>query len=446
MLIVVPLLMIGSVYAALPKSNILLEVIENTVTFKKTVDQRDVTIAFVTLFTISFLAGFFGFYLMLSARQVDHRLVLCGYRPMEIVTARGVILVVLCVALTVYVTLVLLPFFVAQNVPSFVGGLFLCSLIYGFYGELVGVLIARELEGSYIVMVLPFIDTGYLEVPGFSTVLHETWMKFMPGYFPARITIDSGFTAIFDAGHDFAGAAVYAAGLWLAASALFWYVTRRYVRETTSGGELMRRWIPVGALSVAMLAAVAYVAWPYAFPSGIPADGHVTAPHAEVVSLWDGTLRTQLVSEGQEVRATQHLAIVQEVDVGTDHWLSAPIAGTITKAKFPADAPVMAGDLVYEIHDLRGIEVQLDVEEVYIGRVFVGQHVDLRASGLDQPMQGQVTSIGFLPSVVEPQATGLATGQDSTVRKYPVKVALTEVPPTLRLDMRVHGVLSRAQP
>jgi hypothetical protein len=84
LLLVVPPMMILSVYFDLPQTNIAINLVENSVTFSRIVDQRTVTIAFITLFTISFLAGFFGFYLMLSAKQVDRRLSLCGYRPLGV--------------------------------------------------------------------------------------------------------------------------------------------------------------------------------------------------------------------------------------------------------------------------------------------------------------------------------------------------------------------------
>ncbi|HUX88329.1 MAG TPA: efflux RND transporter periplasmic adaptor subunit [Chloroflexota bacterium] len=442
LLVVVPPLMILSVYYDLPQSNIAIDVVENTVSFSTIVDQRTVTVAFITLFTISFLAAFFGFYLMLSAKQVDRRLVLCGYQPFEILAARSIILLTLCVLLTIYVLLILTPFFTPDNWPSFFGGMLLCALIYGLYGKIVGILIARELEGTWVVMVLPFLDTGYLEVPGFSSVLNAGWLKLMPGYFPSRITIDSAFTVVFDVGHDFVGGVVYAACFWLLAAGLFWYATRSYAGPKAERRDTMRRVALISAVAVAAIAASTYVAWPYLAPAGIQADGHVTAPEANVVSLVNGQVRSLEVAEGQSVEAGQELGVLQDFQTGQTQRLTAPISGAVTTLNVKRGVNVVAGETVAKVYDVAKLNVELDVEEVYIDRVALGDAVEIRASGLGQPLRGHVSKIGLVPVANQINLTSLTTNDTNQVKKYPVTVTLDQTTGGLQLDMRVRGVLT----
>ncbi len=441
LLLVVPPLMILSVYYDLPKSNLAIDVIENTVRFSTIVDQRNTTIAFITLFTISFLAAFFGFYLMLSAKQADRRLILCGYQPFDILAARSIILVVLCALLTLYVLAILSPFFAPKNWPSFFGGMFLCSLIYGLYGKVVGILIARELEGTWVVMVLPFLDTGYLEMPGFSSVLNQGWLKLMPGYFPSQITIDSAFSTVFDVGRAFLGGIVYSGCLWLLAAGLFWFATRSYTDTQATGGAKMRRIVLVGLVVVVAVAASVEVAVPYLVPGGIEADGHVTAPSAKISSVVTGRIVALGATEGQSVEAGQELGAIQELQTGMTQHLIAPMNGSIAKVDLKQGESVIPGDTLLELYDTREMHVELDVEEVSIGRVKIGAHVTVHASGVSEPFSGHVVSIGLLPIADQLNLTSLNTNDTNQVKKYPVKVVLDQASGDLRINMRVRGVV-----
>lgn len=309
------------------------------------------------------------------------------------------------------------------------------------YGEVVGIVIARELEGTWVVIVLPFLDTGYLEVPGFSSVLDAGWLKLLPDYFPAQITINASFTPTFDVGHEFVGSAVYAWCLWLGAAALFAYATRSYTGPRAGGGIEMRRAILVGAVAVAAVAAIGYVAWPYAVPAGISADGFVTAAEGRVISDVTGRILALNVAEGQAVEAGQDLGVAQDLPTGQTTRLVAPIHGIVTKLDVKQGENVTPGQTVAEVYDLRREDVELDVEESFIGQVTIGQPVIVRASGVSRALAGHVTRIGMVPVVNQVDLTTLSAVQTNQVKRYPVSVTLEQVPPSLRLDMRVRGVL-----
>jgi multidrug efflux pump subunit AcrA (membrane-fusion protein) len=305
----------------------------------------------------------------------------------------------------------------------------------------VGIVIARELEGTWVVLVLPFLDTGYLEAPGFSSVLNAGWLKLMPGYFPSQITIDSSFTAIFDVGHAYIGGIVYAFSLWLAAAALFGYVTRSYTGPPAGGGIAMRRVMFFGMVVVGAIAAVVYVAWPYVVPAGIEADGQVTAPKADVTSVATGRVFALDVAEGQPVVAGQEVGIVEDFPTGQMSRLIVPIAGTVAKLDVKPGENVVPGQTVAEVYDLAKLDVELDVEEAFIDRIEIGQPVAVHASGVPQPLVGHVTKIGLLPVANQINLTSLSSNDTDQVKKYPVSVALDEASRGLRLDMRVRGVL-----
>jgi biotin carboxyl carrier protein len=301
-------------------------------------------------------------------------------------------------------------------------------LIYGLYGKLVGIGIARELEGTWVVMVLPFLDTGYLEVPGFSSALNAGWLKLIPGYFPARITIEAGFATHFDVGPSFLGGSTYALVLWLLTAGSFWYVTHSYLRSRAEWRATMRKFALLAGVAVAAIAALLYLASPDLAPAGVQADGQVSAPKATVVSLVNGEVRSLDAAEGQVVTQGQELGVVQDFQTGDTERLVAPRSGVVGKLDVRAGENVVAGDPVAEVYDLDRTHVELDVAEGSIDQIRLGEGVEVYASGLPQPLHGRVSKIGMLPIANPVNLAALTSTDANQVKKYPVDVTLDGAP------------------
>lgn len=114
------------------------------------------------VFATGALSGVLGLFQMISARNADHRLAICGFRGPELVGARFVTVAVASVVVglvaTVSLTALLDP--VASPLTAFVG-LVLAGGIYGSIGVLVGTVLPRELEGSLFLVILADVDNVF---------------------------------------------------------------------------------------------------------------------------------------------------------------------------------------------------------------------------------------------------------------------------------------------
>ena len=164
------------------------------------------------VFAAAFLAGLIGLFQVISARQADDRLALCGFRRWELyVTRLGTVLGVSLVAATAAFAVLAWRIEVAAPVAAF-GTLALAGLLYGLVGVLVGALLPRELEGSLVLVFLADFDTfvasGLADVdPSIATLL--------PLHYPHEL-----FTAAVRDGGVAASDAFAAAGYLLALALL----------------------------------------------------------------------------------------------------------------------------------------------------------------------------------------------------------------------------------
>ena len=282
------------------------------------------------------------------------------------------------------------------------------------------------------------IDIGYLQVPGYSTILDEWWAPLLPGYFPAQLAIDAAFTARLE---------------WLAAS--FWSVPHAiviagvmlagYQRATNVHTFLpeqgQRR--PVRRLIIALVGVLAVVGGAVGYvqyqtqPATIETSGRVRAPEARVVSVVSGRIREMLVEEGQDVVANQIVAWAEDHLTGSTAPLRAPMDGTVTSVTSKAGENVIQGSVVALIHRLDQMEVRLEVEETAVTEVRVGQRVELKFASLGESVVSTVGEIGHQPLPPEPGATE----NERRVRKYAVTVPLPRVNERLRLGMAVSATV-----
>jgi ABC-2 type transport system permease protein len=110
------------------------------------------------LFATAFLTGIIGLFQVISARQGDERLVLCGFSRSTLLATR-LVTVIGAAVLAAGVSLIVLWLTVSVSAPLVAfGALLLGGVCYGLLGMLVGALLARELEGSLVLVFLVDID------------------------------------------------------------------------------------------------------------------------------------------------------------------------------------------------------------------------------------------------------------------------------------------------
>lgn len=115
------------------------------------------------VFATGALAGVLGLFQMISARRADRRLVICGFRDVELLGARFATVAVASILVGVVATVslvVLLGVPVEAPVAVF-GGLLLAGSIYGLFGIVVGSLLPKELEGSLLLVIVADVDNVF---------------------------------------------------------------------------------------------------------------------------------------------------------------------------------------------------------------------------------------------------------------------------------------------
>ena len=149
---------------------------------------------------IAFVAALVGVFVMQSALQGDRRLVLAGFRPLETVVARLVVLVAataLVVAVSAIVTA--LNFTPASWLPL-IAAMILLGLIYGAIGALAGAVL-DNLAATYVILFLVMTDVGIIQSPMFRDT-PGSGAALLPAYGPTRVMYDGAFSETFHAGRE----------------------------------------------------------------------------------------------------------------------------------------------------------------------------------------------------------------------------------------------------
>lgn len=130
-------------------------------------------------------------------------------------------------------------------------------------------------------------------------------------------------------------------------------------------------------------------------------DGEVAVARAEVADAQREYDRLKDGPDGQDVAAAE--ARVEAAQATLDSaWITAPFAGTITSVNVKPGDVVTPGSVAFELADLQRLLVDVDVSEVDINRILVGQPVSLTFDAiLDRTYGGHVTEVGLIGEPVQ---------------------------------------------
>jgi hypothetical protein len=241
----------------------------------RTLDERRLSLVFLGVAAVSFLACFLAFNLVHKRREVDARLVLAGYRAHEVLLAKLAVLLVLVATLAGYETLILWPWVVPRQAAMLVAGFFFGGLIYGCLGMLVGAIVKNELEGIFIIVFLTNIDAGWLQNPiYYAHSQRQGLIRALPGYGPVQLAVVGAFTE--DAPHGALSRAVVCAGGALTL-ALLAFGLRIRPPSSDTGRRL--------AWHYAKVMLVAYALWFAAFE--VVGNYAATLHTVDLTSAWD---------------------------------------------------------------------------------------------------------------------------------------------------------------
>ena len=160
--------------------------------------MRDIHGAVMAAITVTFLAGLLGVFVIRSVRQADRRLVVAGFRPVEILVPRLLVLgAASALVLTVSLAVTALSFQPKLWIAFVVGNL-LAGITYAMLGALAGAVLGG-LGATYLMLFAAMLDLGIVQNPMFGTGAPPTWGVLLPGYGPGQVIVDAAFSDHFHA-------------------------------------------------------------------------------------------------------------------------------------------------------------------------------------------------------------------------------------------------------
>lgn len=149
---------------------------------------------FMTPMVAALLAGIAGLFLMNSAEN-DGRLVVAGYRPVEVILARlGLLAGVSAIASAVALA-VMSSTFTPERLLPFAGAVWLAALVYGLVGVVLGSTLDR-LPGVYLLLFGSMVDLFLFQNP--LATDRPDLAVVLPGHYPMSAAMEAGFTGTVD--------------------------------------------------------------------------------------------------------------------------------------------------------------------------------------------------------------------------------------------------------
>lgn len=196
LLVGLPVAFITLSIAVTPDDPAVVELIEGGTRSLQILSMADLHGAIMVPITVGFLAGLAGLFVALGSAEGDRRLVLAGYRPVEVLAARLGVIAFAAVLTSVVSLAVTGASFGPENWAIFAFANVVTALTYGMIGVLVGPRLGL-LGGLYVMLALPFIDIGIAQNAMFDAA-PPAWARLMPAHGSVRVLLDGAFTATLD--------------------------------------------------------------------------------------------------------------------------------------------------------------------------------------------------------------------------------------------------------
>ena len=191
------------------------------------ISRQSLSFVYMGCAAVSFLTSFMAFNLVFKRVKVDQRLANCGYQPIQIITGKIIVLIVLVITISIYESLIILPFLSPLHFLRLFAGFFLAGLVYSCYGLFIGAISKHELEGIFLIILVANVDVGWLQNPiYFLESANQQVIKSMPGFLPAQLANLGAFSNEFPPVTIW-GSVLYASAFFLGAAFVFWLRIKR---------------------------------------------------------------------------------------------------------------------------------------------------------------------------------------------------------------------------
>jgi hypothetical protein len=159
------------------------------------VKPKELALIYIGLAATGFLGSFVALNIMQRNFLATKRLILCGYKTLELSFAKFFLVILIITGIGIYTAVMGLFLFDPKHVPGVISGYILCGYVYGSFGLLIGSIFKRELEGILFIVLLANLDIGWLQNPIFYAASQNKFIiKLLPGFNPSQVSIISAFT------------------------------------------------------------------------------------------------------------------------------------------------------------------------------------------------------------------------------------------------------------
>jgi ABC-2 type transport system permease protein len=126
------------------------------------------------------------------SRLFDRRLVLAGYRPAALISAKTGAALVQAVAIGVYAAAILLFCWRSAGIWTIAVTFILAAATYAALGLLIGVMVRGDLEGFFLIIMISLID-AFLQNPVGNPLANKPLLQFFPSYAPTQVGAAGAF-------------------------------------------------------------------------------------------------------------------------------------------------------------------------------------------------------------------------------------------------------------
>jgi hypothetical protein len=159
------------------------------------VSQREMAFIFIALAVAGLLSSFLSMTLIQNQVSEHKRLILCGYKSGEIIMSKFLLLMMIILSISIYISGWIKIFFSPENLIGVTLGFLLVGFVYGSYGMLIGTVFRGELEGILFIVLLTNLDVGWLQNPVFYyAAQNKVFIRSLPSYFPSQVSMVSAFS------------------------------------------------------------------------------------------------------------------------------------------------------------------------------------------------------------------------------------------------------------
>lgn len=159
------------------------------------ISEKEISLLFFSVACAGFLVSFLALNLVQKNVLVNKRLIICGYKPIEILLSNLFSLIIMIFLIALYVGFFTRIFFEVDHMTYYLIGLILTGFVYGCYGLAAGSLVKGELEGILLVVLLVNIDAGWLQNPLFySEAENQEIIRYLPAFYPSQTSLFAAFS------------------------------------------------------------------------------------------------------------------------------------------------------------------------------------------------------------------------------------------------------------